>query len=180
MIGFGISIVLRSGGDGQTTRASGSNAVRAVIRTVMPSGNIRHGSPARTIAALSDSCAAYFVSACAARSGDIMTGRPSRSSQRPSRPSAQKRNASTSMSLFAVSDIAAHYHSDRHPRNGPSFLAPAAWWCLTLNFREGRGFEPRETDALDGGNAQERSLPDGLASGSNRPNAVTQSRLLES
>ena len=47
MTGLGISIAFRSAGGGQTTSASGSNALRAVMRTVMPSGKTRHGSPAR-------------------------------------------------------------------------------------------------------------------------------------
>ena len=50
-------------------------------------------------------CAENLVSACAARSGDIMTGWPSRSSQRPSRPSPQTRKASTSISSFAGLDM---------------------------------------------------------------------------
>ena len=53
LVPFRVSIVLRSGGDGLTTRASGSKAVRAAIRTVMTSGNMRHGKPAWAIAASS-------------------------------------------------------------------------------------------------------------------------------
>ena len=50
-------------GGGQTTRASGSKALRGVIRTVMPSGNIRQGNPARSIPFSSAFWAAYLVSA---------------------------------------------------------------------------------------------------------------------
>jgi hypothetical protein len=46
MTGFWISIVLRWVGAGQTPGASGSNAVRDAIRTVMPSGKTRHGKRA--------------------------------------------------------------------------------------------------------------------------------------
>jgi hypothetical protein len=111
MTGFGISIAV-SGGEGQTTIASGSKALRGVILTVMPSGNMRQGNSARRIPASSAFWAVYFV-----RSGAIMTGWPSRSSQRPSRPSAQRRNASTSISFFAGLDMRHLTIADGDPRS---------------------------------------------------------------
>jgi hypothetical protein len=93
------------GGGGQTMSASGSNAVCAATRTVIPSGKTPHGRPAPRAPSLRVICAESLVSAWAARSGAIMTGLPSRSSQRPLRPSAQARNASTSISFQAGLDM---------------------------------------------------------------------------